>query len=172
MAKLGQNTSNGSGGSRAKNTETPPKGTFIALCLGSDEEYGVTRKKFDSEEEETVDLISFYFGYKLKSGEPFVIRSRRMKLSGHEKSALFQFVANWIGERPTADFDTQTLHGRPAQITVAHEVSVSSGKTYANLKSATPLMDGLEAAVPPARLFDGIFQSADTESPDDDNVPY
>lgn len=177
MAILTANTGAGSsGGSRAKNVGTPPKGTFLAVCLGSDEEYGVTRKKFESEETEVVDLISFYFGYKLKTGEPFVIRSKRMKISGHEKSALFQFVAGWLGEKPPVNFDTKGLHGKPAQITVAHEVALTTNKTYANLKSASPVMEGLESSIPHASLFATILEpSADeakAQEDDGDDIPF
>lgn len=175
MAILSQNSSTGgSGGSRAKNVGTPPKGTFLAICLGSDEEYGVKRKKFESEEEEVVDLISFYFGYKIKTGEPFVIRSKRMKLSGHEKSALFQFIAGWLGEKPPANFDTATLEGKAAQITVAHEIAISSGKTYANLKSASPVMEGLENAIPSARMFAELLepQAGSVHAEDEDKIPF
>jgi hypothetical protein len=175
MAILNQNSSTGNaGGSRAKNVGTPPKGTFLAVCLGSDEEYGVTRKKFESEETETVDLISFYFGYKLKTGEPFVIRSKRMKLSGHEKSALFQFIAGWLGEKPPANFDTATLEGKAAQITVAHEIAISSGKTYANLKSASPVIEGMESAIPEMRIFSELLepQAGSSLGEDEDKIPF
>ena len=175
MAILSQNSSTGtSGGSRAKNVGTPPKGTFLAVCLGSDEEYGVTRKKFESEETEVVDLISFYFGYKLKTGEPFVIRSKRMKLSGHEKSALFQFIAGWLGEKPPSNFDTASLEGLAAQITVAHEVAMSSGKTYANLKSASPVIEGMESAIPAKRIFAELLepQEGSNNQSDEDKIPF
>jgi len=173
MAILSQNSSTGtSSGSRAKNVGTPPKGTFLSLCLGSDEEYGVTRKKFESEETEVVDLISFYFGYKLKTGEPFVIRSKRMKISGHEKSALYQFVAGWLGEKPAPNFDTKGLHGKPAQITVAHEVALTTNKTYSNLKSASPVMEGLESSIPHASLFGSIFEDDAKAQEPEDEIPF
>ena len=67
--------------------------------------------------------------------------------SYHENSALRPFLRKWMGRElspdEVKDFDTESLLGRPAHITVIHEHS--EGEIYANIaliqpdKSAQPL---------------------------------
>lgn len=128
------------------------KGTYLAVCFEIEERLGVTRKKFESEETEVVDLISFYFGFKQKDGTPGIVRSKPMKISGHEKSALVQFIRQWLGDLPPAGFDTDKLKNQGAQITVALQ-NATNGKTYANISSIGPVMEGLEGSIPPAAKF-------------------
>lgn len=133
-----------------------PKGTYIAVILDIEEEYGVTRKKYQSEETETVNLICFYLGGKTKSGELFICRSKRMKISAHEKSALVQFCSSILGSKPGPMFDTESLLGSVCQITIQH--ADHKGHTYANILGISPVVEGMEKLAPPAKAFAGLLE--------------
>lgn len=173
MAILKQPEPTGGGGRRIKLEGPPSKGTYLAVCFEIEERFGVTRKKFESEETEVVDLISFYFGFKQKDGTPGIVRSKPMKISGHEKSALVQFVHQWLGDAPPTGFDTDTLKGAGAQVTVALQMA-GNGKTYANIASIGPVMDGLEKSVPdPGRFMQYLEPLGGSPAKeDDDNIGF
>lgn len=152
----------------------PQKGQYIARCIEIDEEYGVTRKKYQSEETEVVNLIHFYFGFKNKAGEAFVIKTKGYKISGSPKSALVEFITSWVGEKPSNKFDTETLRGCSAQITVALETS-QGGKTYANIAGISPVMDGMEGLIPSESTFKGLLLPKEQKEIDldtADEVPF
>ena len=139
--------------SRIKIEGLVPKGIYIATCIDVEDAFGVQRPRFDDPNTmETVDLTWFFFGFKNKAGEMFLIKSKPFKLSLHEKSALFQFLKAWRAEVPQPGFDTETMRGAGAQITVEHGTS-SKGKIYANIGSISPVMDGLEAKILPVEMF-------------------
>ena len=144
-------------GRRIKLDGLPVKGTFLATCFEIEERHQVERKKYQSEETEIVDLIRFYFGYKAKDGTPQIIVSKPFKISGHEKSALFQFLKQWLGDAPTDGFDTASMLTKGAQITVGYSDSLS-GKKYANIASIGPVMDGLESSVPRSEQFNQYLE--------------
>jgi hypothetical protein len=170
MAILKQPT--GGGGRRIKLEGPPSKGTYLAVCFEIEERFGVTRKKFESEEKEVVDLISFYFGFKQKDGTPGIVRSKPMKISGHKESNLVQFIRQWLGDAPSKGFDTDTLKGAGAQITVALQMA-GNGKTYANISSIGPVMEGLEKSVPDADRFMQYLEplGGSPAKDDDDSIP-
>lgn len=143
---------------RIKLEGLPPKGVYVATCIDVEDAFGVQRPKFDDPNTlETVDLSWFYFGFKNKAGEMFIVKSRGFKLSLHEKSALFAFLKAWRAEAPTAGFDTESMRGKGAQITIEHSVS-SKGRTFANIGSISPVMDGLEGKVIPAEMFQAYLE--------------
>lgn len=153
MAILREQNNNAS---RIKSDELPPKGTVLAVCIDVEDAYGVQRPKFDDPTQmETVDLTWFYFGYRSRAGK-HIIKSKPFKLSLHEKSALFQFLKSWRAEAPKAGFDTETLRGTGAQITVDHGVSMK-GRTFANIIGISPVMEGLEGNVPTVADFAGLL---------------
>lgn len=174
MAVLNQTQS---GGSRINSEAVVPKGSYIALCIDVEDNFGVERFKFGSEtEKEVIDTTTFYFGLK-KGSDAYVIRSKPFKLSLHEKSALFQFLKQWQNEAPKAGFDTVTLTGHPAQITVEHSMS-NKGRIYANISSISPIMEGLEKMVPALADFKGLLQPqtkknvANQEENESDEIPF
>jgi hypothetical protein len=161
--------------SRILSDELAPKGTFIAVCIDVEDAFGVQRPKFDDPTQmETVDLTWFYFGYFAKGGKRTVIKSKPFKLSLHEKSALFQFLKSWKGEAPKAGLDTETLRGHGAQITVDHGVS-AKGRTFANIISISPLIEGLEKNVPAVAEFAALLEPQDSgtdDNQDEDKIPF
>ena len=48
--------------------ELPPSGNYVATCLDIADEFGVTRRKYQSEETEEIDVTRFLFGFKGKDG--------------------------------------------------------------------------------------------------------
>jgi hypothetical protein len=146
MAKLPENKT-----SALSNLGEPPsKGTYLAVCVDVVDEYNVTRRKFDSDEMETVNLTRFIFGVKCKDGSLRKIASKPMKISNYETSALYAFLLGWLGEPQKTGFDTATLKGRAAQITV-----VESEKGYMNIGTISEVMDELKGKVPKVEDFGG-----------------
>jgi hypothetical protein len=116
-----------------------PPGVYDALCIDVDEKYGVERKKFQSKEMEKVDLISFKFEVTGKSGTKRVITSRKMRISIHEKSALYAFLAGWLGEPPTDNINTDFLIGQTARLTLVHGTDPAElGKTFVRIEKIDP----------------------------------
>jgi hypothetical protein len=82
-----------------------------------------------------------------QDGKPYLLFSRGFTPSLHEKAALRQFLKQWFGRDLTVaeqdEFDTESLIGRPARVSVVH--SDYNGQTYANIgliradKSGDPL---------------------------------
>lgn len=143
--------------------ELAPKGNWIATCVKVEDRYGVERDKYGKPgERETVDLCQFYFGLFAKDGKPYLIRSKAMKISGHENSALYEFLLSWLGDVPFGG-DTQDLVGKGAQIAVIHQDF--QGKTYANIQSIAPVMEQLEAAIRPVADFDSLLEHKEEEAP-------
>jgi hypothetical protein len=155
MAVLTQNTTPSA--SRITSETTVPKGSYIAVCLDVEDNFGVERLKYGSDtEKELIDTTTFYFGLK-KGPDAHVIRSKAFKLSLHEKSALFQFLKQWNNEAPKAGFDTVSQKWVAAQITVEHSMS-TKGRIYANISSISPIMEGLEKMVPPVKDFAALLR--------------
>jgi hypothetical protein len=76
-----------------------------------------------------------------EDGTPYCVWSRGFTASLHEKSAFAQFLRKWFGRLLTAaeeeEFDTESLLGKPAEITVVHEEG-RTGETYANIALIRP----------------------------------
>jgi hypothetical protein len=82
-----------------------------------------------------------------QDGKPYLLFSRGFTPSLHEKAALRQFLKQWFGRDLTVaeqdEFDTESLIGRPARVSVVH--NDYNGTTYANIgliradKSGDPL---------------------------------
>ena len=137
---------------------------------------GVTRPKYDNPaENETVNLTYFFFGFRdQKTDSLHVLRSKPMKISLHEKSALTAFLSQWLGESPKYGFDTATLKSEGAQITVSH-VAAQNGKVYANITGISPVMQGLEGNILPVTKFAGLLaplEPAPADEDDADEVPF
>jgi hypothetical protein len=97
-------------------------------------------------ERETFRLV-FETAELRQNGSPFLLFSRTFTPSLHEKAALRAFLKQWFGRDLTAaeqnEFDTDSLIGRPARVSVIH--SDYNGTVFANIgliradKSGEPL---------------------------------
>lgn len=126
----------------------PPQGTYVAVCIDCKDEFGIERKKFQSDQMEKVNCASFLFGFRDAQGNPFKHATNRMRISGNEKAALMKFLSAWMGQAPKMGWDYSTkvdqggMVGRKAIITIAH-VAAKSGKQYADMLSIAPCPDAL-----------------------------
>ena len=70
-----------------------------------------------------------------QDGKRYLLFSRGFTPSLHEKAAFRGFIKQWFGRDLTAaeqnEFDTESLVGRPARVSVVH--SEYNGQTYANI---------------------------------------
>ncbi len=128
-----------------------PAGTYIATVLDVRDEFGVVRTKFQSTETEKVDLTTFLFGFRDAQGQPHRVASRRMKISGNEKSALFAFLKALLGKAPEYGWDYCSLKGAKCLLTVEHVRRKDGVGVFASIAALSPVPQGLTApAVAPA----------------------
>lgn len=76
-----------------------------------------------------------------EDGTPYCVWSRGFTPSLHEKAAFAQFIKKWFGRSLTAaeesEFDTESLLGKTAEITVVHEEG-RTGEVYSNIALVRP----------------------------------
>ena len=70
--------------------------------------------------------------------QPWVVFTKPMVPSLHEKAALTKFLKDWFGRKLTdqenQSLDLESMIGRPASLVIGHELSADGSKTYANIK--------------------------------------
>ena len=132
----------------------PPAGTFLAVCCGVKDSFDVERPTFDDPSViEKVNLTRFAFGFTAQDGINYIVTTREFKISAHEKANLFQFLMQWLGHPPTIGWDYMEMTGKGAQITVGHESSRKTGRTFPTIATIAPVMDALQPQVPDMALF-------------------
>jgi hypothetical protein len=136
--------------------ELPPAGTFVAICchvidLGTQtlEYQGQTKRAHKI-------ALAWLLPDELKEdGTPFTI-GRRFTASLHEKAALRQFLEAWRGRAFTLEelksFALPRLINAPCLLNIVH--MERDGKTYAEVKGASPLPKGMQ---PPPPVADPII---------------
>lgn len=122
-----------------------PMGTWRAKLIDIVDKFGVERRKYDNPAEmEKVDLTQFRFGFRDRSGTPWTIDTRPMKISGNEKSALYATLKSILGQAPRMGWDYMALKGTDVLITIEHnEGKVTS---YAAIAAISPLPADLGTA--------------------------
>jgi hypothetical protein len=143
MSIIAQNNNNNSGG------QTVPAGTHVARCYQIIH-IGTIVDTYQGEEK-LVNKVRLVFELPLetadfgKGEQPFSI-GRDFTLSMHEKSGLRAFVQSWLGKAMSDGeanrFDIGTLLGKEAMVSVMHRTA-NTGRTYADLKGASPLAKGM-----------------------------
>ena len=149
--------------------EVCPEGQHVAKCINIKEEYDVEVQKFQSDETEKQNRIAFLFEVTTEDGKS-LIDSRPMKISGHEKSALFAFLKAWLGKAPAYGMDTDKLKGHPALVTVVHKTS-QTGRTYPVLDTIVPLPKAM-AAMMKAAPAEGTKTKAKAKPVETDEIPF
>ena len=145
--------------------EAPPVGQYLAVCLAITEEYGVERPKYGKPEEiEKKDVMRVLFGMK-KNGETYKSETFEFRTSGHDKSTCHKFYSSWLGYKAPGGFDTESMVGKGATITVSEKVS-RAGTTYRNITNISPVMAELEDKVPKVSDFDPIPDGKDNKDLD------
>ena len=147
------------GGFGPRITELAPKGTYLATIVDIVDTFGVERPKYeDPTVIEKVDITVFVFGFKGKDGKHYLVKTRDMKISGHEKSTLYKFLQSLTGEPPKYGWDYCKLIGSGAQITVTHQESKrTAGKFYATIGALSPVMEEMQGKNPKLEAFAHIL---------------
>jgi len=143
MSIIAQPTNNNGGG------QTVPAGTHVARCYQIIH-IGTILDTYQGEEK-LVNKVRLVFELPLeladfgKGEQPFSI-GRDFTLSMHEKSGLRAFVQGWLGKAMSDGeankFDIATLLGKEGMLNVMHRTA-NTGKTYADIKGASPLVKGM-----------------------------
>lgn len=151
MAILTQSLSEGDGPITGWPIEAPaPAGNHMGVCLRVKDSFGIQRPKYeDSSVIETLDVTRFLFG--LADGS--MIQTSEMKISAHEKSKLMGYIGSWLGITNGVGFDTKSVTGKGAMINVVHKQSKTSGRTYADITSISPIPQGMEGQIPDRSRF-------------------
>ena len=119
-----------------------PAGTYVATVIDIRDEFGVTRQKFQSTEMETVDLTTFLFGFRDQAGHEHRVASRRMKISGNEKSTLFAFLKSLLGRAPQYGWDYMAMKGAQCLLTVEHVTKRDGTGVFAGIAALSPVPAG------------------------------
>jgi len=157
MAVLTQPTDTTNPFTEVIGNDLAPAGTYIATVIDVRDEFGVVRTRFQSTETEKVDLTTFLFGFRDVQGLPHKVASRRMKISGNEKSALFAFLKSLLGRAPEYGWDYCSLKGAKCLLTVEHVKRKDGVGVFTSIASLSPVPPGLAvpavlAAPTPARV--------------------
>jgi len=142
--------------------DVAPTGDYIATCIDIADEFGVTRRKYQSEETEQIDVTRFLFGFKAPDGRLYKVQTFEMKISGSPKSALYKFLHSWLGQAPRMGWDYCELKGKGAVIKV-EQVTSQMGKVYNKIVSILPPKTNLSdytAQVIPLEQFASIDQAS------------
>lgn len=140
--------------------EPPPKGIHLAVCLDVVDTFNDRvlkhERPYGSENEDDYEYMNretFVFGVKCKDGSLRKTKSKPMRISLHEKSALRAFLTSWLGESPKDGFDSTVLKGKSAQLTLVEKPNQRGDKTYINIGAISEVMEELLPKVPKVEDF-------------------
>ena len=151
MAVLEQPVNNSNPFADIIGDDLAPAGTFVATILDIKDEFGIQRQKYQSTEMETVDLTTFLLGFRDAQGEAHRVSSKRMKISGNEKSTLFGFLKSLQGHAPQYGWDYCTLKGQQCLLTVEHIQRRDGTGVFAAIATLSPV----PSQMPPANVAGG-----------------
>ena len=182
MAVLQEPTNHANPFAEVLGDELPPIGTYVATVLDVIDEFGVTRTRYQSSDTEKVDLACFLFGYRDTQGQPRRIASKRMRISGNEKSALFGFLKSLLGKAPAYGWDYCSLKRTKCLLTVEHIQRRDGTGVFAGIAALSPVPAGFTQAPPqvmpapqpaaPAPAPAPQPQKPFVAPPQDDEVPF
>lgn len=142
--------------------ELAPAGDYVVTCLEIADEFAVSRKKYQSEEMEEIDVTRFLFGFKAQDGRLYKVQTFEMKISGSPKSTLYKFLSAWLGKAPDYGWDYCTLKGQGAVVSIEHVVS-QLGTTYPKITRISPAKTSLadySAQIVPVEQFGAVAAPA------------
>lgn len=116
-------------------------GTYPAVLADCIYEENVLRKKFDSDEQEEVDLAVFLFAYFDDEDEIVFAQSFGLKVTTSEKSTFIKFLSNMRGKTPPLDgtYDWHMEMGRKVNLTIEKKTAKKSGIVYGAVTGVAPL---------------------------------
>lgn len=116
--------------------EACPEFTGKAVCV----DVTPLRKQQSQFGERDVFKLVFEVDMDKEDGSRFCVWSHNFTPSLNEKANFRKFLRSWFGrdlmESEMAEFDTETLIGKPAQLVVVHEHK--DGQVYANIAACLP----------------------------------
>jgi hypothetical protein len=128
-----------------------PAGTWLATIVDIQDEFGVTRPKYENPQEtEVVDLTCFLFGFRDQANQPHMLASRSMRISGNEKSTLFGFLKAILGRAPQYGWDYCELKGTRCLLTVEHAPRRDGGGVFPSVAALSPVPTGFGGQAPAA----------------------
>jgi hypothetical protein len=143
------------------NFEACPEFTGKGVCV----DVTPLRKHQGQYGERDVFKIVFEADMDKEDGGRFCVWSHNFTPSLNEKANFRKFLRAWFGrdlmESEMAEFDTETLIGKPAQLVVVHEHK--DGQVYANIAACTPDKSG--APLKPCGKFTRRKDRQDTGGP-------
>ena len=129
-----------------------PAGTWTATCINVRNDFRVPIARYQREDEyDLKDLATFKFGFYDTRGGKFQIAPRSMPILNSPRASLIQFLKDWLGCAPVADFAYEDLKGKRANITIAnmpYKSQARQGQFYAVMTGIGPVPN--EQAPPPA----------------------
>lgn len=139
------NNGGGDGPITGWSIKTPaPAGQHVAVCLAVKDTLGYECPTYDDHTvTEIKDVTRFLFG--LADGS--MVQTYEMKISSYDKSKLFNTLTSWLGHPPVIGFDTESMVGMGATISIVGKVS-RKGTEYSDVTSITPVMPQLASQVP------------------------
>ena len=157
-----------------------PSGTFLARCVDVDTNEKFQRKKYQSEEMETIPAVRFLFA--IKDGDQgYLVQTNVYKASGNPKSNFYKAVVGWRGEFPET-FDPNSLKELEANLTVEQRTS-ARGTVYGAITNISAIPANFKEACPKTSEFNDLLigagadigelpkQSADPLKPTDTPPP-
>ena len=147
--------------------ELAPAGDYVVTCIDIADEFAVSRRKFQSEEMEDIDVTRFLFGFKAQDGKLYKVQTFEMKISGSPKSTLYKFLSAWLGKAPDYGWDYCSLKGAGAVVSIEHVVS-QLGTTYPKISRISPAKTSLadySAQIVPIEQFGATPAAAPVAAP-------
>ena len=163
MAKLTENTNVGTG----LNIESEaPAGQYIGTCVKIIDQFGVTRKKFQSNEDIKKDVTRFVFGVYAPDNKLYIVQTFEFTISASKDANLMAFLKAWRGSEAPLGWDYCEMEGQGAAITIQHVVSKRNpSKSYAQISSIGPVFPAMAAFVAPTSMYAPLLLAASQAKP-------
>ena len=165
MAKPTENTN---AGSELQIENEAPAGQYIATCVRIIDQFGVTRKKFQSQE----DVTRFIFGVYGPHKALYLIQTFEFTISTAPTANLMAFLKAWLGKTPEMGWDYHELIGKGAAITVEWKTSTRNPiKSYALISGIGPIFPQWAAFVAPRSMYEPLLLAVSQSKPTERTPP-
>ena len=136
------------------NNFLPPEGTHFSRCFKM---IHVGERPYEQQgEKKTKNSLWVWFElptemrvFKEELGEQPMSVNIEYNHVPYETAKIIKHINSWRGKalspQEIDDFDVSTLLGQPCMITIVHNTSAATGKTYANINTISGIPKGLEA---------------------------
>ena len=133
-----------------------PAGTHAAVCLKVIDQFGVERRKFQSQETESQDVTRFLFGVVI-DGKGYLCATFESRISGAPNSNLIKLLHGWTGKAPQIGWDYCEMENQGAMITIQDRES-GQGEKYSVVSAIAPPDEGM--AIPDPKKCSRLLSEA------------